>query len=390
MRYHELLMEKKKKQLAVMYHGTSDVFLQSILKNGLQANPNKRTYDSNVVLHQNRGYDTFKGAVYLSKSTDVAEEGMNQAVDAHGGQGMMIKVQYVIGSEETDEDSITTLLQFKFPLISDDMTVLEFLEFNKDNNNHDRGIIALSKIIALSTNFREVNQQASVLIAKLYDYILISTSRVYMNQSLYQDILMRSELDQLEMSDFFRYFFLDLNRHDPVFESIMSRLMRQLSPSGNSTIRIARDIGFSGKTKIIEIRDYDEGLLYPQSQKQSVQEYSQQELSEFTLMEAAGDWQVQQSTAFKKGFKKHRNDKRTMQAFKDVMEFVQSYDRIPPLADYPIEFNAHPIKKDAKFIGTTWVHLKGQKLGLLFKVQVGNPNTIQLIHLGTHQEIGWS
>jgi mRNA-degrading endonuclease YafQ of YafQ-DinJ toxin-antitoxin module len=199
---------------------------------------------------------------------------------------------------------------------------------------------------------------------------------------------MRSDLDQLEMSVFFRYFFLDLNRRDPVFESIMSRLMRQLSPSGNSTIRIARDIGFSGKTKILQILGDQGQSFYPRAAVDP--EYSQQELSEFTLMEAAGDWQVQQSTAFKKGFKKHKNDKRTIQAFKDVMEFVQSYDRVPPMADYPIEFNAHPIKKDAKFVGTTWVHLKGQKLGLLFKVQVGKPNTIQLIHLGTHQEIGWS
>jgi mRNA-degrading endonuclease YafQ of YafQ-DinJ toxin-antitoxin module len=390
MRYHELLLEKKKKQLAVMYHGTSDVFLQSILKNGLKANPNKRTYDSNTLPNQDRGYDTFKGAVYLSKSIDVAHDGMIRAVDVHGGHGMVIKVQYVIGSEETDEDSITTLLQFKFNLISDDMTVLEFLEFNTQRRNYATNVDKMVKIIQPSTNFREVNHQAKTLIKQLYDYILMSTNYIYQNQSKYQDILMRIDLGDTPMRNYITDTFLEINRHNPVFESIMSRLMRQLSPSGNSTIRIARDIGFSGDTKIIEIRDYDEGLLYPQSQKQSVQEYSQQELSEFTLMEAAGDWQVQQSTAFKKGFKKHRNDKRTIQAFKDVMEFVQSYDRIPPMADYPIEFNAHPIKKDAKFAGTTWVHLKGQKLGLLFKVQVGKPNTIQLIHLGTHQEIGWS
>jgi len=125
--------------------------------------------------------------------------------------------------------------------------------------------------------------------------------------------------------------------------------------------------------------------------EQTAQSYSSHELFEFDLMEDTGGWNVMQSTAFKKGFKKHRNDQRVMASLQQLLEFIKNHPREPQISTYPIEFNVHPIKQDKRFAGSLWSHIKGQKIGLLFKIDTtGSSNKLYLIHLGTHQEIGWS
>lgn len=117
--------------------------------------------------------------------------------------------------------------------------------------------------------------------------------------------------------------------------------------------------------------------------------YEDVELFTFDFMEnSQNGWEFLASSAFKKGLKKHRNDKRVMKAFKELTDFVIQHNERPNIRDYPQEFNVHAIKHDPKFAGTLWSHLKGQVIGLLFSVE--NDKTIKLIHLGTHQEIGWS
>ena len=119
--------------------------------------------------------------------------------------------------------------------------------------------------------------------------------------------------------------------------------------------------------------------------------YTTEELTTFYLLESVDNWQVQQSTAFKRGFKKYRNDKRVMNSFKILMDHIKQYPRIPPMSEYPVEFNVHHIKRDSRFPGSIWAHLKGQQIGVLFYiVREGQTNTVKLVHLGTHQDLGWS
>ena len=111
------------------------------------------------------------------------------------------------------------------------------------------------------------------------------------------------------------------------------------------------------------------------------------DLTSFQICEAVDGWKISESSAFKKGKKKYRNDKVVVSAMNELINFIIQYDDIPPIREYPHHLNVHQIKRDKRFPGSLWAHLKGQKIGLLFYV---NPNLIQLVYIGTHQQLGWS
>lgn len=116
--------------------------------------------------------------------------------------------------------------------------------------------------------------------------------------------------------------------------------------------------------------------------------YTLKELTTYHLVESSEDWEISQTSAFKKGFRKHSRDTRVMQGYEAIMDFIKNSDKVPSIADYPPQYNVHQIRKDKRFErGSLWAHLKGQKIGLLFTVE---PGKIDLIHLGTHQELGWN
>ena len=101
------LFETRMQRTQLMYHGTSSNLVPSILKFGLVANPPKRTYSRDTDVEQ-QGYDSY-GGVYLSKNIDLAKDAAYTAVKAHGGDAVMITVQYVLTSGTIDEDEITAL-----------------------------------------------------------------------------------------------------------------------------------------------------------------------------------------------------------------------------------------------------------------------------------------
>lgn len=115
--------------------------------------------------------------------------------------------------------------------------------------------------------------------------------------------------------------------------------------------------------------------------------YTYQDLTNFVFTESLGDWNVMQSSAYRKGLKKHQNDKRVMSALHDLLTFIQSQDTSPPVAAYPHQFNVHTIRFGTQYTMPLWAHLKGQTIGLLFDVE---PGTIKLYGLGTHKEAGVS
>lgn len=117
--------------------------------------------------------------------------------------------------------------------------------------------------------------------------------------------------------------------------------------------------------------------------------YSNESLTTFELYESDGGWTVQQTSAFKSGFKKHSKNPRVMKEFKKLLEFIKDHNQTPSIRSYPPELNVHQIKKDKRFENTLWGHLVGQLIGILFSVDA-ETKTIKLIHIGTHQEIGWS
>jgi len=115
--------------------------------------------------------------------------------------------------------------------------------------------------------------------------------------------------------------------------------------------------------------------------------YTYEDLTTFELSEALGDWKVMQSNAYRKGLKKHQNDRRVMSSLQDLLTFIQDYNSPPPVSSYPHQFNVHTIRFGTQYNMPLWSHLKGQTLGLLFDVE---PGVIKLYGLGTHKEAGVS
>ena len=133
--------------------------------------------------------------------------------------------------------------------------------------------------------------------------------------------------------------------------------------------------------------------------------YSSEDLKTFTLFEDERsikdneNWEVVQTGAFKKGFKKYRRDPRVMAAFYELLDFIYTNDTAPPVSSYPDKFFVHPIVQALKkeLNNSLSTHLKGQKIIMLFRTHNGKPknknkktkNKLELLHLGTHQDVGW-
>ena len=94
----ELLVERRLQRTRIMYHGTSSVFLPSIMKHGLIPN----------APHKSFGDDAWAsyGGVYLTSKPAYAKKATKFAVETHGGDPILITVQLVVGSGGLDEDLV--------------------------------------------------------------------------------------------------------------------------------------------------------------------------------------------------------------------------------------------------------------------------------------------
>lgn len=100
-------------------------------------------------------------------------------------------------------------------------------------------------------------------------------------------------------------------------------------------------------------------------------------------------WTHNETTSFRRGFKKYKRDKRAMSAYEDLMDFVRSQKDQPQISEYPPELYVHPLAVDKRFgSGAMSAHLKGQKIVLVFKVDYKS-KTIEKLGIGTHQDFGW-
>ena len=112
------------------------------------------------------------------------------------------------------------------------------------------------------------------------------------------------------------------------------------------------------------------------------------------LFEAESDWEVSRSRAFKTGFKKHRNNRKIMNEFNNLIDFIKSHNSVPAIESYPPQYNAHRIHSNNRSHSpnTFQFHLMGTKIILMAEIvpapQDKGKNRINLIHLGTHQEAG--
>jgi mRNA-degrading endonuclease YafQ of YafQ-DinJ toxin-antitoxin module len=112
------------------------------------------------------------------------------------------------------------------------------------------------------------------------------------------------------------------------------------------------------------------------------------EIIEWSLLEDS-QWSVGETKAYRKGMNKYQNDKRVMTALRGLIQFVVSQSRQPRISDYPPELYVHAVGPDRRLPkGTLWCHLRGQKIGLAFQVNY-EEKMLELLGLGTHEDMGW-
>lgn len=108
--YLSIITEAKFKDHAIAYHGTSDVFLRSIMKNGLvpTTEKSKRVWGSpsgdRAVDYHNKSLESIIGSVYLSFSLITASSGAYRAVQKFGGSELIIVAEIMPESSYLDED----------------------------------------------------------------------------------------------------------------------------------------------------------------------------------------------------------------------------------------------------------------------------------------------
>lgn len=102
-----------------------------------------------------------------------------------------------------------------------------------------------------------------------------------------------------------------------------------------------------------------------------------------SLFENDSQWTIRYSSNFKRGLKKHQNDKRVMQSVKEIMAHLQN--GVHPM-ELPEQYNVHPIKSKANpWQGFYDAHVKGKKIILLFQWDKDDKR-VDFAHIGTHQE----
>lgn len=268
MRLEELLYEKKKKEIRIMYHGTSSDFLRSILKQGLLATPPTPTYSRDSDLGDEIRHDTLSGGVYFTKNWSDARENAYYAVTAHGGEPIIIKAQLVVGSEEIDEDDVTyILLNDLNKILPKNITVVDLLKQLSDPAFKQSTVKKFIELYSKSKSFREISDYAKNILNKMFEYLIKTMQNIIENKPDRFFTKHYSKDDTIGVSYSFMTDLLDFVRHDPEFENLLRQLVKQLKIKSTNTVRIPRTIGFSGKNKILAIYDEYENILYPRNKQ---------------------------------------------------------------------------------------------------------------------------
>lgn len=87
---------------------------------------------------------------------------------------------------------------------------------------------------------------------------------------------------------------------------------------------------------------------------------------------------IKQTSAYKRGYKKHKNDKRVMGPLKELLKHL-IYNK-----DVPNEFNDHMLS-NGELKGLRTAHIKGQQVVILYQL---TDDSLKLLGLGSHHEIG--
>lgn len=224
MRQDEIISERRIQKTSTVFHGTTTAFLRSILKTGLNPDVEQRSWVGGGGV----AGESF-GGVYLTADEVIASWAADAASRTHGGDPMLITVQYVLGSGGIDEDEV-------------------FDSF-----------ISHSRYAVVENNYSDLLKDAMQL---------ISGSVTKKTQRLVSKLLMelvayfkKKPIELLKVS----YDVDDRVKADPHFRDMVRQIIestRVTSFDKSTNVRVTRPIGFSGKTRILQIKNIKTGEIY--------------------------------------------------------------------------------------------------------------------------------
>jgi len=196
-----------------LYHGTTSAFLPSIKKFGLLPNTGNRSFG--VGVDADVGTDAYAsyGGVYLTKYVRTAKDAAREAAAIHGGEPIVLTVQYVLGSGGLDEDYV---FDTWFDIV----------------DNVDNAAAASEEALERLAEITNIRENTAWLVREFFDIIAV----------------IKREKNEYDYDDDIR---ADPRVRSVVKELIQSVKNRELASTAN--VKVTRPIGFRGKTRITDI-----------------------------------------------------------------------------------------------------------------------------------------
>ena len=275
MKYIEIV-ERRQQRTQIMYHGTSSKLVPNILKNGLLANPPKKTYDVDTY-----GAATASmGGVYVADNKEFAKLIADESIGTHGGEPALVTIQYVKGSGDLDEDDIVAAISDAAGKVMKDLAQKDPSQpaagstFSAYIGGRDFDDAALpepeSKYSGLSYPSEgwatdqmilkmpaAAKKIATTTVDVLSKYSKPSRAAQAIIEQMATQLLQHAKQfdDARDRWKAVRFDAYEIMREQ--MEELLAKLMRQVSPDTNEksagTRRINRDIKFKGKTRILKI-----------------------------------------------------------------------------------------------------------------------------------------
>lgn len=202
-----------RKKTVTLYHGTTSEFLPSIKKHGLLPYTENKSFGSDISDGKDgAAYESY-GGVYLTNNPLTAQDAAREAAYIHGGDPIIITVQYVKGSGGLDEDYIFD-------------TWFEIID------NVDNPRIAAKEAIEDLQHVTNIRSNTIQLVNQFFAVV---------------DTIKKEK---------FEYDYDNDIRADPRIREVVKELIssvKNTDAKASTNVRVTRPIGFKGKTRITGI-----------------------------------------------------------------------------------------------------------------------------------------
>ena len=244
------LNERNQQVTQYAYHGTSSNNVPDILKHGLQPNRDETSYNGDDPNDMDASLKTI-GGVYLTTLESVALHHAEHAVDVFGGQPVIVKVQYTMGSENLDEDDLYVWIRGEIATYPNPRGQFN-LSYSEDevvarmDSIRERDPYIKDEIL---DNFKDTFTVAdNANLEPLWDiFTLLADGNFNPHVLLYRNAIdwVRVLYDESPS---------DWQTVRKLIHQVINITKRPIDPNqGNRSFRLTRPVGFKGKTKIVAI-----------------------------------------------------------------------------------------------------------------------------------------